>query len=322
MTVPAERVATLVRSHAATVDPWLREAAAWGVDAAEARAALTDLDPLVGTIDDPDVTLPLVRATLRLVARGRWHGAAVPRTVVLRVLPRLAAWVRAWPDDVVPAVLAASRDVARAGLLEPWADRLARTPAPGAASAVRPALLVAAWRCGAVRYRSAALAAVGGLPPATAAALLDLPQGAVAATLARHAEDRWWWPGRPDGPGVVQRVGGFVAWGGPWVQVPRVAAGGPSGWLVLVDGTVGAVVADVHGSTVVGLPDPPAPAAPPRPDARTLPVPWVDEVTGAVPDERGDVVLVARAHSCSLDVVRLEAARPSGTRPDVEGSAA
>ncbi|ADG74343.1 hypothetical protein Cfla_1445 [Cellulomonas flavigena DSM 20109] len=302
-------VPALVRAHAATVDPWLREAAGWGVDAAAARAALTDLEPAVAALDgDPEVALPLVRATLDLLARGRWHAASVPRGVVLTVLPRLATWVRAWPADVVPAVLAASRGVARAGLLDAWVDRVARADVPAAPTDVRPALLVAAWRSGLVRYRDAALDAAAALPAATAAALLEVPEAEVGVVLERHRADRWWWPGRDDGPGVVQRVGGFVGWGGPWVQVPRVAAGGPTGWLVVVDGTVGAVVADVHGSAVVGLEDPPPTVAPPRPDARRLPVPWLDEVTGAVPGERPDVLLVARTHSCTLDVVRVAAA--------------
>lgn len=303
------RVAALVRAHAATVDPWLREAAGWGVDAPTARAALTDLEPALVTLDgDAEVALPLVRATLELLARGRWRAASVPRDVVLTVLPRLATWVRAWPADVVPAVLAASRGVARAGLLDAWVDRVARADVPAAPTDVRPALLVAAWRSGLVRYRDASLQAAVALPPATAAALLEVPEAEVVAVLDRHRADRWWWPGRDDGPGVVQRVGGFVGWGGPWVQVPRVAAGGPTGWLVLVDGTVGAVVADAHGSAVVGLGDPPPTVASPRPDARRLPVPWVDQVTGAVPGERSDVLLVARAHSCTLDVVRVAAA--------------
>lgn len=304
----APGVAALVRTHAATVDPWLREAAGWGVDAPAARAALADLEPVLAPLaDDPAAALPLVRATLDLLARERWHAASVPRTVVRHVLPALRPWLRTHPEQVVPAVLAASRAVARAGLLDAWAARVAAAPPPAAASDVRPALLVAAWRSGLVRYRAAALDAADALDPALAAALLDVPATDVAATLARHRADRWWWPGRDEGPGVVQRVGGFVAWGGPWVEVPRVAAGGPTGWLVLVDGTVGAVVADAHGAAVPGVPPAAGPdaTAPPRRHARALPVPWVDEVTGALPDESGDVLLVARAHSCTLDVVRL-----------------
>jgi hypothetical protein len=305
VTSSAPGVAALVRAHATTVDPWLREAAAWGVDAATARAALTDLEPVLAAVgDDPRAGLTIVRATLDLVARGRWHAEAVPRTVVLRVLPRMSSWLRAWPDDVVPAVLAASRGIARAGLLDPWVARVAAADAPERAADVRPALLVAAWRCGLARYRDAALDAASSLPPSVVAALLDVPSATVTATLERHRSDRWWWPGRSDEPGVVQRVGGFVGWGGPWVQVPRVAAGGPTGWLAVVDGAVGAVVADVHGSAVVGLADHGEVTPPERADARTLPVPWVDEVTGVVPGDQG-VVLVARVHSYALDVVRL-----------------
>lgn len=303
MTTPA-RVAALVREHAATVDPWLREAAGRGVDVPTARAALTDLEPVLAHVT-PRAGLALVRATIGLVARGRWHAGAAPRAVVLHVLPRLAAWLDAWPDEVAPAVLTASRAVTRGGVLDAWTALLAQAPPPASAVHVRPALLVAGWRCGLARYRGAALDAAAPLPPVLAGAVLGVAAADVPATLARHREDRWWWPGRDQGPGVVQRVGGFAGWGGPWLGVPRVAAGGPTGWLVLVDGTVGAVVADVHGSAVVGQGEQAQePADPPRPPARSLQVPWADEVTGAVPDATGTVLLVARAHSCALDVVR------------------
>ncbi|QCB94006.1 hypothetical protein [Cellulomonas shaoxiangyii] len=263
-------------------------------------------------------TLPVVRVTLDLVARGRWAGDHPQRAAVLRALPLLRGWWDAHPDAVVDACVAAAAVVGRRVPVERWAGLVAAAPAPADPVHVRGAMLVAAWRCGLVRYRDAALDAAAHLPAELAGPLLALPGDVdVATVLERHRADRWWWPGAATDPGVVARVGGFLPLGGPWVGLPRAVPGGPSGWLALADGRRWAVVADVHGSAVVALdaelttePGPagdatvPARREPPVPAA--LPVPWSDTVTGVVPAPAGpaDVVLVSRAHSYALDVVR------------------
>ena len=90
-----------------------------------------------------------------------------------------------------------------------------------------------------------------------------------------------------------------------------MVAGGPTGWVVLSGTTAAAVVADVHGSSFVPLPDAGGLATdPPSDPLPELTVPWDDDVTGlallpALPG--GPVALVSRAHSYALDVVRVAA---------------
>lgn len=315
----------VLRAHAGTVDPWLRGAASAGASGTAVRAALADLDPVAAALGDARRVLPAVRATLDLVARGRWSGAHPQRAAVLRGLPLLGAWCDAHPDAVVDACVAAAAVVGRRVPVERWAALVASAPVPAGSADVRGALLVAAWRCGLVRYRDAALDAAAALPVEVARALLALAADAdVADVLRRHRVDRWWWPGASDAPGVVARVGGFLPLGGPWVGLPRAVPGGPSGWLALADGRRWAVVADAHGSAVVALDGPghagaeeeppaspgnpgsPPPDSPVAPDPPALPVPWSDVVTGLVPAADGPpVVLVSRAHSYALDVVRV-----------------
>ncbi|QGQ19703.1 hypothetical protein GC089_11285 [Cellulomonas sp. JZ18] len=310
-----------LRVHAASADPWLRAAAAAGARADDVRAALADLEPVTpGLVDAGDdaepatsALLDVVRVTLDLVARGRWHAGHPQRAAVLEVLPALTPWCRALGGAVVAPVVAAAAVVGRRGALDRWAALLAAAPPPPSAALVRPALLLAAWRCGLVRYRDAALDAAAGLPADVVRALLALPADAdVAAVLDRNRADRWWWPGTSTGAGVVSRAGGFTVWGGPWLTPPRAVAAGPTGWGAVADGYRWSVLADVHGSAVVRLaPDTDEPwGAGPQPAApAALPVPWTDEVTGAAPDpDDPALVLVSRVHSYALDVVRLAAA--------------
>lgn len=301
----------VLRAHAPVVDPWLRRAAAAGAEGGAVRAALAELAPvataLAGGGDGDEAVLATVRAVLDLVGRGRWHPGRAQRAAVLEVLPVVASWVRSAPTTSVPALVAAADVVGRAGRLDAWASRLAGPPP--AADRVRGALLVAAWRAGLARYRDAALREAADLDDAVLAPLLGVE--APAGVLARHRDDRWWWPDVPERPGVVRRVGGFAPWGGTWVRLPVAVAGGPTGWVAVAGQEAWAVVADVHGSSLVPLPGPAA--APARPPAvPDLPVPWDDDVTGAVPEPGGRAVLVSRAHSYRLEVVRLDVA--GGTR--------
>lgn len=331
---PDAPLGRVLRAHAGTVDGWLRQACAVGAEPGGLRAALAELEPVAaalaqdtpgtagrdGTPDDDAAAgravLAAVRATVDLVARGRWHVHHPQRQAVVEALPVLAPWCRAWPDATVGAVVAGAAVVGRRVALRDWLGRLAAAPPPSAEHDVRPALLVAAWRAGLSRYRDAAVDAAGGLPAPLARAALGLDPGAdVAAVLGRHRGDPWWWPGADGGAGVVARVGGFLPFGGPWVGLPRAVPGGPTGWAVVADGERWAVVADVHGAAVVregaAPPDPPVPDAPwAVRGVDRLPVPWTDRVTGAVQRDLpggGRVVLVSRAHSYALDVVRVAA---------------
>lgn len=307
-------------------DGLLLAAAAEAVGHARALEGAVAGDPAAGDRLG-DVVEALVGAAARACVRGRWAEGSAERWA-LSVLPALGPWALAAPHACAAALVAAARVVRRDADADAWVRRLAAASCvPGdvpAADLVRPALLVAAWRSGLSRYRDAALDAVAGLPAAVAAAALGLGPAAADGlerdVLAPHRVDPWWWPGRPVVPGVAARYGGFRGLGGPWLTLPTVVGraraddGGP-GWLVDADGQRWVVVDDAHGVAVVcagAVVDAPAPrqdAPPPDPGLLAAVVPWDDEVTGvaACPTPSGTVVLVSRAHSYGLDLVRLPA---------------
>lgn len=298
-----------VLSDRAFVDDVLRSAAARCGDPEAVRTAAVDLAAVAdGLADDgdldPQVGRALLTAATDLAARGRWRAGAEERTTVLEVVPRAAALVRARPDVVVPLLVASARTVRRSADRAVLAGLLAAAPPTDDVDELRATVLVATWRAGAVRFRSAALAAAARLPAPLAVAALGLTPGTSPdAVLAAHTADPWWWPGRDQTAGVLRRVGGFRGFGGPWLAVPRVSSGAPWGCHVRADGECWAVLADLHGSAVVRLDSTDVPQ---RAAAPTLPVPWDDEVTGwsaAGGDPR--VVVVSRRHSYWVDVVRV-----------------
>lgn len=295
------------------VDAVLQGAVARGGDRDAVRAAVVDLaaasEPF--TVEgelDPVLAGALLGRVTDLAARGRWTAGGAERTAVTDLLPRLTGLLRSQPAATVDAVCAASRAVARAGDLTLFGSLLAAVPEAAEPAVVRSAVLVAAWRSGAARFRLAALREATALPAPVAGAALGLPAGTdPAQALARHALDPWWWPGYRSEPGVVRRVGGFRGFGGPWVTTPRVVPGGPTGCAVTADGVTWAIVADAHGAAVVRLADEqtaPALAATPA----RLPVPWADRITGTAPASAdGSVLLVSRLHSYWVDAVRVAA---------------
>ncbi|MBO3084470.1 hypothetical protein [Cellulomonas fengjieae] len=293
------------------VDALLKGALARGGDADVLRSAVADLAGVSEAFVDAGVLDPalgraLLRRTVGVAARGRWSVGDPDRAAVVDVLPRLTGLLRSQPVATVDAVGGAARAVARAGDLGLFGFLLAAVPEVTDAATVPSAVLVAAWRAGAARFRTAALREAASLPRSVAAAVLGLPAGAdPAETLARHTQDPWWWPGFRLEPGVVRRVGGFRGFGGPWVTTPRVVPGGPTGCAVSADGARWAIVADVHGAAVVRLGDEQTPPAPATATDR-LPVPWTDRVTG-VAGAGGSVLLVSRRHSYWVDAVRVAA---------------
>lgn len=298
-----------VLSDRAFVDDVLRSATARCGDPEAVRTAAVDLAAVAdGLADDgdldPQVGRALLTAATDLAARGRWRAGTEERTTVLEVVPRAAALVRARPDVVVPLLVASARTVRRSADRAVLAGLLAAAPPTDDVDELRATVLVATWRAGAVRFRSAALAAAARLPAPLAVAALGLTPGTSPdAVLAAHTADPWWWPGRDQTAGVLRRVGGFRGFGGPWLAVPRVSSGAPWGCHVRADGECWAVLADLHGSAVVRLDSTDVPE---RAAAPTLPVPWDDEVTGwsaAGGDPR--VVVVSRRHSYWVDVVRV-----------------
>ncbi len=297
----------------AFVDDALAAAVARCGDPEVVRAAVVDVAAVAdGLADDgdldPQVGRALLTAVTDLAARGRWRSGTAERAAVLELVPRTATLVRARPDVVLPLLVASARTVERSADRALLADLLAAAPAAQDVDALRATILVATWRAGAVRFRSAALTAAAGLPAPLAVAALGLAPGTdPGPVLAAHTADRWWWPGRAQAAGVLRRVGGFRGFGGPWLATPRVSSGATGAGPVChvrADDECWAVLADVHGSAVVRLDAADVHHRAPAPPH--LPVPWDDEVTGwsaAGGDPR--VVVVSRRHSYWVDVVRL-----------------
>jgi hypothetical protein len=240
---------------------------------------------------DPLAEEVLARAAARVSAR-RWHPHDPTTTVLLDWVPRLAPALGPDPaaalSDLITAVtrLRGTVDAVR------WRD-LVGTAMAGATEAthLRGAVTVAAWRCGAVQWRSAALGAAADLPESVLGGAARLRPGGAAGSpwdapvaadadpwdvLARNAQDPWWWPGLT-GP---WRIGGFRGFGGPWVRIPELLGGDGLRWWVRTesapnDGAAGTddiepahsqadlppyryweVRADIHGSRAVPRPAP------------------------------------------------------------------
>ncbi|WP_163543423.1 hypothetical protein [Occultella kanbiaonis] len=269
----------------------------------------------------------LARAAARVSAH-RWHPHDPTTAVLLDWVPRLAPALGPDPaaalTDLITAVsrLRGTVDAAR------WRD-LVGAAMSGATDPthLRGAVTVAAWRCGAVQWRSAALGAAVDLPPAVLGGAARLRPGGAAGSpweapvaaadtdprgvMARNAQDPWWWPGLT-GP---WRIGGFRGFGGPWVRIPELLGGDGLRWWVRTpsapgDGPAGPddvepvhaegdvptyryweVRADIHGSRAVPRP---APAGGDRPA-------W------AAPSPSGPsspVAVQAHEHSYYLHVAR------------------
>ncbi|GAA3812443.1 hypothetical protein CSO01_11930 [Cellulomonas soli] len=301
-------------AHSTDVETLLRSAHERGVDAVLVRTALVDLgpfvDPLVAELPEPEggeLVVALVATVLDLTVGARWRPGRPERRVVEEILVTLPAWCAHQPAATVRTLVAAAPAVQRGANLDLWAHLLGRAPEATTVEQVRDAVLVAAWRAGLARYRIAALDAAARLPGTLARAVLALePDADVPAVLAAHRADRWSWPGLREEPGVVLRAGGSRVLGGPWFERPLAVAGGPTGWAVRADGAAWALVVDVHGHALVPLGNVPPALDERAPVGCSLPVPWQDDVTGLVPDgARAGTVLVSRAHSYAVDVVRL-----------------
>ncbi|TDE88888.1 hypothetical protein EXU48_21475 [Occultella glacieicola] len=244
----------------ARVDDVLARALAAGAGRADLHGALTDVGVMLDGVAaaglpaqrfDALAGACLERAVARVVA-DRWHARDPATTVLLDWVPRLAPALGADPapalTDLTTAVTRLRGTVDQAGWRELAGAALAYESDP---THLRAALTVAAWRCGAVRWRGAALAAAGHLPEPVLAGALRLgsasPGGAASgapweapppaadprAVLARNARDPWWWPGRP-GP---WRIGGFRGFGGPWIRIPELLGGDGLRWWVRTEAT-------------------------------------------------------------------------------------
>lgn len=312
---PASAAGRCLEQRREALNDLLRAGVTHGADPSAVLAAVADLAPILDTcasvLDDAqlgDLAEALVETAAGLCARGRWQVGTPERRTVCELVPTLAPWLRADVRVIVAGVVPAAVAVARGGDLAGWFARLtaaAQVPGPDSVNSDTAAslLLVAAWRSGLARYRTAALARAAALPPALAGAVLDLPPDLVPDVLAATTADPMEWPGAAEA-GVVARYGGFRGFGGSWLTRPTVIGRSPAGWTLEADGELWTLVCDAHGGVVVRGGPPPHEVA--RGGALP-PVPWDDDVTGLARSRGrfGETVLVSRAHSYYVDLLRV-----------------
>ncbi len=115
--------------------------------------------------------------------------------------------------------------------------------------------IVAAWQAGMAQYRDAALDAAAALSEATVAALMDIPQPAVASIITALRRDPWAEPQAPAAraPRCVAAIGGFRGFGGPFLTPPLAVTHGRR--LVVFDAErAWELIADRFGSTLLPVP--------------------------------------------------------------------
>lgn len=205
----------------------------------------------------------LAGATIRALASRQWSDRTVVPWTVTELLPRLAPHV---PDveggvlpvapgrgDLVAELVHAAGEVWRHGDVGMWGRLLlsaagGSSPHPGGAGTVtekeiRDIGVVAAWRAGHVRVRTAAHRVGPGMGDDRLARALDLTDGALAreALAANAVEPATWLPQErvaADGPRSVdshgdtalRAIGGFAGFGGPFHAPPVVVGGDGLNW--------------------------------------------------------------------------------------------
>jgi hypothetical protein len=241
------------------------QAVADGADAATIGKALLDIGP---SFDRHGAALEfhhrsrwaqaIALAAVDACRRRRWSAQSVTSWTLIEVLPRLAPFVRPTTRTAI-GVAYAAHQLATAGDVYVWVRLLV--------NGVRTACDIAgpigddefgrisaltAWRAGHVRMRAAALDSAATLPAITAAACLDIAQPAVVRELLeRNRYDPTAWLEPPSvAATALRRIGGHRAFGGPWLQVPRIVDGDGLRWQISA-GRMWTVIADFHGAAVV-----------------------------------------------------------------------
>ena len=241
------------------------QAVADGADAAMIGKALLAIGP---SFDRHDATLEfrhrslwaqaIALAAVDACRRHRWSAQSITSWTLTEVLPRLAPFVRPTTRAAIGVAYAADQ-LATAGDVYVWVRLLVNgirtacdTAGPIGDDEFGRISALTAWRSGHVRLRAAALDAAATLPAITAAACLDIAQPAdVREILERNRYDPTAWLEPPSVTATaLRRIGGHRAFGGPWLQVPRIVDGDGLRWQVSAGG-MWTVIADVHGAAVV-----------------------------------------------------------------------
>jgi hypothetical protein len=197
-------------------------------------------------------------AAVEACRRRRWSAGSVTSWVLTEVLPRLALFAEP-TSRTTAGVLHAATQLTEAGDVYLWSRLLIngiRTQSsldgPVADEKFGEISTLTAWRAGHVRMRTVALTVAATLPGHTVAACVDLPDPRLARdTIDRNRHDPTSWLDPPQAPTIaLRRIGGHRAFGGPWLQLPRIVDGDGLTWQVSA-GRSWTVIADAHGAAVL-----------------------------------------------------------------------
>ncbi len=211
---------------------------------AVAEVATDELDPVVSVLFD--VCLHLTG--LELLGPGS-HVPQIDR-VFQQLLPSQARLIAENPEQLIRSLTNAAYNLA----MEPAADAdhwvelmqalspLVETPEQWLAAGS-----VAAWCCGMAHYRAGALTAAADLPREILAPLFGLTVDELPEQFIEQLANPWYRPGaHPAEPSLalVGRTGGFMGFGGPFVEPPEVARFGDhlyafdrqQAWMLFADG--------------------------------------------------------------------------------------
>lgn len=220
-----------------------------------ADAVRVRIDPLAVAVEAaaPDRVATVVDAafalTVDLVGRGL---AGARRTLIDRVwaelAPALVTAVAQRPEAVLAMLTNAALtiDAMPGAHADAWIAHMATLGPLVDADTLRQAGQVVAWRSGMAHYRAQALAAADQLPEPVALAAVGA-NGPWPEIRAALAADRWWTPDGVDARPI--RFGGFVGFGGPFEQPPRIKAGA-EGFIVRSGAHVRLLIADAWGATL------------------------------------------------------------------------
>ncbi|QFY89418.1 hypothetical protein D5125_07900 [Magnetovirga frankeli] len=191
-----------------------------------AEADDSALDRLVSPLYD----LCLQLTAQELLGPGTPAGARLPALALLfeRLLPALTPLLLAQPRPLLAALGNAVYNLAQEPGADPtcWIERLtALAPRLRDLDSLLRVGQLAAWRCGLAHYREGALQAASALPPGLVGALMERPELADAALLAKLA-DPWYRPDQPEGDAktlrLLGRIGGFIGFDGPFADPPEL----------------------------------------------------------------------------------------------------
>jgi hypothetical protein len=176
--------------------------------------------------------------------------------------PALAHLIAANPLAIITEMSHATAQFSAHGASRPqqWL-RLLTALGPQAADLEQLRLLgkVIAWRSGLAHYRTGALAAADGLPPALVERALEIPAGQSWSSLRVALQESKWPSSLVSDTALLTKVGSFRGFGGEFLEPPMLATG-HNDLIARSGGDAWLVSADVFGSTLHRIDDDGRPA--------------------------------------------------------------